>query len=72
MKKKIPLTEKQRLLRNFLWDKDNWRPPTFDVIRKHFHVHANQTLLDGMRAIKNKGWEIPPKYDKRRNKNGFL
>lgn len=63
------LTEHQQLqaakscglgcLYDFIWDKRNWRPPTWKAMAVHMAVKSNQSIAEILKAIEVKGYKLP-------------
>ena len=56
---KKQLTEKQQRLYDYIWDKKNWRPPTWLEMRGFLNIKSNGTLRQHLMAIKRRGFELP-------------
>jgi SOS-response transcriptional repressor LexA len=53
------LTDKQQEFYNFVWDKKNWRPPTWKSIKKYMNFKSNQSVKEYKQIINKKGYKLP-------------
>ncbi|MFH2062481.1 MAG: hypothetical protein ABIJ43_05850 [Candidatus Beckwithbacteria bacterium] len=56
------LTIKQQKFYDFVWNKNNWRPPTWATIRRYLGVSGNQTIVGYIKFIEKKGYKLPLKH----------